>query len=110
MRRSSHHDYHQFHPPRYRRGRPQLLDRVVISCAVLLAAAALYLGVRRLMRGSAPPPPAVVLPAAPGPMDAVPPPLEAAPRAEKPLDFVPAIELARTGKPTRRKVVVPAPQ
>ncbi|MBI5883864.1 MAG: hypothetical protein HZB91_12265 [Elusimicrobia bacterium] len=102
------HDYHQFHPPRYRRGRPQLLDTAVISCAVLLVVAALFLAAKRFLgRGPAAP----ALPPAP-PREAAAPPLApgAASRTERPLDSIPAIELARTGKPTRKKVEVPVPK
>ncbi|MBI5623884.1 MAG: hypothetical protein HY924_08910 [Elusimicrobia bacterium] len=112
MRGRGRHDYHQFHPPHFRRGRPQLLDTLVIACAILLGASALYLGAKRLLdRPEAPSPGLPGLPVLPTVAEPPTPPLDtgAASRTEVPLDSVPAIELARTGKPVRRKVDVPTP-
>ncbi|MBI4678817.1 MAG: hypothetical protein HY748_14660 [Elusimicrobia bacterium] len=94
---------------RHRRDRPQLLDTVVIGCAALLGAAALFLAAKKLIQRA---PPMPVRPASSAPATPQTPPLEslAVSRTERPLDSVPPIELARTGRPGRKKVEVPVPK
>ncbi|MBI5209453.1 MAG: hypothetical protein HY927_05700 [Elusimicrobia bacterium] len=117
------------HPHSGRRERPQLLDRLVVGLAVLLMATAVFLGVRRMVarlpaagvpdartaRVGVPEPPLVPgglgLPADPPPA-AVPPPAGFGPisRTEPAVSSIPPIAIARTGRPPRKKVVVPVPK